>query len=1152
MWALLLLLHVSSIQARERLILRGGSSPCVGRLDVYHDRQWGVVGHTDWNKHNGEVACRTLGCGNLTKVNPGYRYDQDLPDKVWMDKVSCRGHETNLWDCSFPGWGAINSKRDIQLGLNYDGQRDQCAGLVEFSTPNGKINVCHENNPTWADKVCEALKCGKAQEGPGDEIVSGEGLTLKTMRCDNVEKFLWQCVRLTETESCTRPAYVICRSGDNVCAGYIEVQDSSKASEWVPLCQANLSSVPSPDNLCSMMNCGASVSMEPEQCNGTGNVMLTCTDHVKPVLMTKGTETKCYGNIFVKQRNSKTLGVCFGSSKEKAEKLGKVVCGELGCGEVVFTGQGEITQSGWMSNVQCQGQEASMWHCLAKHERRRAKRCQTTNIICEKSVNVRLRDGFGSCSGRVEVELEGSWWSVDLTGWTQKNTDVVCTAVKCGKAQEYDSKLFIDGSRPTLQWELTCDSSSNSIHQCIKLPKRKPQPKDYVKVICEEEAVVYLQGDSACSGEVRIRSGGKHYRLSGSLDTWHNRTASVVCKQMQCGALSSLNRSPGIGSDAQLWKISYNCSSGDESLGSCSKIDSATQNTSEIATVQCTGEVKVSLKGEHCAGKVEVCRNGVCGGICNKIWTKEQSQMVCQNLNCGDFITNQSFSTGDKTVKFSSVYCAPNISSLSQCNFVPNDGSSCTNNPVYVTCTDSVKVRLQDPRDSCAGKVELFYSGQWLPVCKDSLDENAQNTICKVLECGSLADYTDVRYGDLPAIGLGQVTCKKDADSISGCNLKDIAGPKQGCNIGRLNCTDEPVVNLTHKCFGEVMINGMKVCGEHWDNEMAAAVCHEKGCGNSISFEKVSSRGGKAPHFHCTGQENKLRQCGSVNANCKSFVSVVCDDSIEFRLTEKCGGVLQIWYKNEWEHVCPLNGEQKEVADKLCKELKCGNSSQSTSEDYAYVPPTPPPPVNLIVGVTLGLLLVLVALAILFWQRKRLLFILRSACGTEDDVDVETNHEMKSIESDDKGSLMRKGSDFETDDYEDIDSSMIKNSEMEPKTQVSTSAPDEEEEGDHEDSSGTEYDDIDDQAIEESSLLQANRDDSTAPQLPMRPAELLDGVSCGAELQESQDDYDDAETSFQVVSDATEGYSNSDRGMNPVDSSLMNPEEDYLQPDQEE
>lgn len=97
------------------------------------------------------------------------------------------------------------------------------------------------------------------------------------------------------------------------------------------------------------------------------------TDNVK----LRNLKPKCFGDV-VYVANGFEYGVCF-SNMKKARDLGKVVCQELGCGEVLDVKQNPRESNALLRDVECKGDEVSLWHCPANHEK---KRCKTTTVTC--------------------------------------------------------------------------------------------------------------------------------------------------------------------------------------------------------------------------------------------------------------------------------------------------------------------------------------------------------------------------------------------------------------------------------------------------------------------------------------------------------------------------------------------------------------------------------------------------------------------------------------------------------------------------------------------------------------------------------------------------------------------------------------------------
>ncbi|XP_049334466.1 antigen WC1.1 isoform X7 [Astyanax mexicanus] len=78
--------------------LRGGEEICSGRLEVYHNAEWGSVCADLWDIRDAQVVCRQLGCGPALSANRRAA-DGSGGGTIWMNRVKCRGNDIHLWDC---------------------------------------------------------------------------------------------------------------------------------------------------------------------------------------------------------------------------------------------------------------------------------------------------------------------------------------------------------------------------------------------------------------------------------------------------------------------------------------------------------------------------------------------------------------------------------------------------------------------------------------------------------------------------------------------------------------------------------------------------------------------------------------------------------------------------------------------------------------------------------------------------------------------------------------------------------------------------------------------------------------------------------------------------------------------------------------------
>ncbi|KAL6460137.1 hypothetical protein MHYP_G00318960 [Metynnis hypsauchen] len=80
------------------LRLRGGKGICSGRLEVYHNAEWGSVCDNLWDIRDAQVVCRQLGCGPALSAD-GSAVVGTGKGTIWLNRVKCRGNEIHLWDC---------------------------------------------------------------------------------------------------------------------------------------------------------------------------------------------------------------------------------------------------------------------------------------------------------------------------------------------------------------------------------------------------------------------------------------------------------------------------------------------------------------------------------------------------------------------------------------------------------------------------------------------------------------------------------------------------------------------------------------------------------------------------------------------------------------------------------------------------------------------------------------------------------------------------------------------------------------------------------------------------------------------------------------------------------------------------------------------
>ncbi|XP_028408860.1 fibrillin-1-like isoform X1 [Dendronephthya gigantea] len=131
-----------------------------GRVEVFHNGEWGTVCDYNWNIYDAHVACHQLGYLYAVRAFEMRRVPS-RPRRIWLDDVDCAGYEQNLFSCAHEirefGVHGRTCEKDAAVECTSN-DIDECLDASEYCGFTAKcIN-------TWGSFICQC-KAGYTRNG---------------------------------------------------------------------------------------------------------------------------------------------------------------------------------------------------------------------------------------------------------------------------------------------------------------------------------------------------------------------------------------------------------------------------------------------------------------------------------------------------------------------------------------------------------------------------------------------------------------------------------------------------------------------------------------------------------------------------------------------------------------------------------------------------------------------------------------------------------------------------------------------------------------------------------------------------------------------------------------------------------------------------
>ncbi|XP_062839940.1 soluble scavenger receptor cysteine-rich domain-containing protein SSC5D [Anolis carolinensis] len=412
--------------------LIGGPNLCAGRVEIFHQGQWGTVCDDDWDMRDAAVVCRELDCGEALSAPHGAWFGEG-PGPIWLNEVRCAGTEWHLHSCHHLGF-----------------RKHVCTHEEDASV------ICSEQRfpPFTSFPPHTTFRRGKMDVGTTARPV------------------------VSPTPAQGAPALRLV-GGRSHCSGRVEVFHEG---QWGTVCD-DMWDLLDVAVVCRELDCGEALAAPGGAFFGEGNSVIWLDDvqcqGEEPAL--KQCHTSSWGTNNC--RHSEDAGaVCSGEMplamvEEHVAMLTRTLAPQrfrtVAPRRIPRPTRPSITQEEPVANE-------------ASHAEKRLKGSLSERVL-NGQWQVRLVGGPGSCAGRVEVLYKDHWGTVCDDGWDLVDAAVVCRELGCGAPLlSPGNARYGPGSGPIWLDDVNCTGSEFTLRRCRSQPwgKHNCNHHEDASVIC--------------------------------------------------------------------------------------------------------------------------------------------------------------------------------------------------------------------------------------------------------------------------------------------------------------------------------------------------------------------------------------------------------------------------------------------------------------------------------------------------------------------------------------------------------------------------------------------------------------------------------------------------------------------------------------------
>ncbi|XP_071487939.1 scavenger receptor cysteine-rich domain-containing protein DMBT1-like [Diadema antillarum] len=888
--------------------LVGGEDETQGRVEIYHNGQWGTVcSDYSWNIENANVVCRMLGFEGALRYSCCAMYGQGS-GPILLEDVQCNGTESNLADCRQHKYGYPDCGHNQDVGVEC--LPAEATDLITTMDENDEPTTSPFNGSNNIDCDFEYGTCGWQQSyyddfdwsrnsggtwstntGPSGDHTTGYGYYMYIETSS--PRSPGQDARLTS------PAQY--RNGPQCLKFWYHMYGSTINSLNV---YKSASITPSSNDLLFSLN-GA-------RGNTWYEAQINIDNYTQPFYFTmEGVRGRSYAGDIAIDDIVLSEGSC------QQEPKVRLVGGRddtQGRVEFYYNGQwGTVCDDWWDiedANVVCRmlGFEgASNYSCCAEYgpgsdpillddvqcngTERNVADCQHSGYGMHDCVHyedagvkciptVRLVGGEDETQGRVEIYYYGEWGTVCDNSWDIQDANVVCRMLGFEGALDYSCCAeYGQGSGPILLENVHCRGTEGNLADCYQRGYGVHNCYHYedagVKCIPHTDEnggtkVRLIGGGDDSQGRVEIYYDGQWGTVCD--DWWDIEDANVVCRMLGFEGASNYSCCAEYGQGSgPILLDDVECNGTESNLTDCQHNGYGVHDCGhhEDAGVECISQTVRLVGGEDdTQGRVEFYYDGQWGTVCDDWWDIEEANVVCRMLGFEGALRYSccaEYGQGSGPILLDDVHCNGTEGNLADCQHSGYEMHNCWHGEdAGVECIPTGQVRLVGGEDDTQGRVEIYYDGQWGTVCDDWWDIEDANVVCRMLGFEGASNFSCcAEYGQ----GSGQILldnvqctgtesnlaeCQHNGYRIHNCGHYEdvgvecipIGSTSVGIQVRLVEGEDDTQGRV------EIYYDGQwgTVCDDSWDIEDANVVCQ------MLGFEGASNYSCCAEYGQGSGQ----------------------------------------------------------------------------------------------------------------------------------------------------------------------------------------------------------------------------------------------------------------------------------------------------------